>query len=271
MLTKELERFIEEDTGGMPYEIVTGVRARAAIVAKEDGVVSGIDEALQVFRYFSLEARALYEDGQEIHRDDVVLTAEGSAGGILMAERLALNFIGRMSGIATLTAQCVKKAGSVIIAGTRKTTPGFRKFEKKAIIAGGGDPHRYSLTDAVMVKDNHIALVGLENAVLSAKRAGFTRKVEVEVGSAEDALLASEFGADIVMFDNMTPAEIARGAGAVRKRYPDVIIEASGGITPENLGEYAAAGVDVISMGALTRDARWLDFSLEVTVLTGRG
>ncbi|HIH44662.1 MAG TPA: carboxylating nicotinate-nucleotide diphosphorylase [Candidatus Methanoperedenaceae archaeon] len=271
MLTKELERFIEEDMGSLPYEIVRDINARAAIVAKEDGVLSGMAEALQVFRYFSVEARALREDGQEIHSGDIVLDAEGSAGGILMAERLALNFLGRMSGIATLTAQCMKKAGKVIIAGTRKTTPGFRKFEKKAIIAGGGDPHRYSLTDAVMVKDNHIALRGLENAVKNAKKAGFTRKVEVEVESAEDALLASELGADIVMFDNMTPAEIARCISAVRKRYPHVIIEASGGITPENLSEYAAAGVDVISMGALTRDARWLDFSLEVTVLTGRG
>ncbi|MEM2097851.1 MAG: carboxylating nicotinate-nucleotide diphosphorylase, partial [Methanothrix sp.] len=150
---------------------------------------------------------------------------------------------------------------------TRKTTPGFRYFEKKAVLIGGGDTHRFNISGAVMIKDNHIAVMGLENAIKEARRhASFTKKIEVEVEDLDTMVRAAELGADIIMFDNMDPEDIKRGVAmlnemGVRSR---VVLEASGGINPGNLEAYASTGVDVISMGALTRSARWIDFSMEV-------
>jgi nicotinate-nucleotide pyrophosphorylase (carboxylating) len=270
MYTFELERFIEEDLGDDDDStgIVPQVKANARIVCKEDGVLAGLGEACEVFGYFCTKAEKRYEDGQRVSKGDVVLEISGSAPDILRAERLALNFLGRMSGIATLTAKCVAKVPEgVRIAATRKTTPGFRKFEKKAVKLGGGDAHRYDLSSAVMIKDNHIAIMGLEGAIAAAKKAAsFTKKIEIEVESAGDAIKAAKLGVDVIMFDNMGPKAIAEGIKKVKKAHPGVIIEASGGITVENIGEYARTGVDVISLGALTRDAKWLDFSLDVEI-----
>ena len=267
MFAFDLERFIEEDLGNDDDScgIVPQREARARIVCKEDGVLAGLEEACQVMRYFGLFAEEKRSDGGRIGKGDVVLAVAGDAAGILRAERLALNFLGRMSGIATLTARCVAKAPGVRVAATRKTTPGFRKFEKKAVKLGGGDAHRYDLSSAVMIKDNHLAIMGIDGAMAAAKKAAsFTKKVEVEVESIGDGVHAAELGADIIMFDNMRPEAIADGVDRVRRINPRVIVEASGGITLDNIGEYARAGVDVVSLGALTRDAPWLDFSLDM-------
>jgi nicotinate-nucleotide pyrophosphorylase (carboxylating) len=266
----ELERFVEEDTGSDDDStgIVPQVTANARIVCKEDGILAGLEEACEVFEYFCTKAEKKQEDGHRVRKGDVVLEISGNAADVLRAERLALNFLGRMSGIATLTAKCVAKVPrGVRVAATRKTTPGFRKFEKKAVKLGGGDPHRYDLSSAVMIKDNHLAIMGLEGAVAAAKKAAsFTKKVEIEVESVEDAIKAAELGVDIIMFDNMMPKAISEGVKKVKSIAPGVIIEASGGITVENIGEYARTGADVISLGALTRDAKWLDFSLDVEI-----
>lgn len=267
MLTQELERFILEDLGEDDDSngIVPPVPATARIVCKEAGALAGLAEACQVFRYFRVETDAHLTDGSDLHVGDVVLTLRGSAADILRGERLALNFLGRMSGIATLTRHCVAKAGSVRVAATRKTTPGFRSFEKKAVKLGGGDTHRYDLSSAVMIKDNHLAIMGIEGSLAAAKKAAsFTKKIEIEVESVEDGEIAARLGADIIMFDNMAPGKIADGVARVKKIDPRILIEASGGITIQNIGEYARAGVDVISLGALTRDAKWLDFSLDM-------
>ncbi|CAJ35702.1 carboxylating nicotinate-nucleotide diphosphorylase [Methanocella arvoryzae] len=267
MLTVELERFILEDLGEDDDStgIVPPVAASANIVCKEDGVLAGLDEALQVFEYFGLSLESHYADGNPIKAGDVIMTITGDAADILRGERLALNFLGRMSGIATLTRRCVSRAGNARIAATRKTTPGFRSFEKKAVKLGGGDTHRYDLSAAVMIKDNHIAIMGIEGAIAAAKKAAsFTKKIEIEVESVEDGEKAASLGADIIMFDNMAPDRIAEGVARVKKINPRVIVEASGGITMNNIGDYARAGVDVISLGALTRDAKWLDFSLDM-------
>jgi nicotinate-nucleotide pyrophosphorylase (carboxylating) len=267
MYTYELERFVREDLGEDDDStgIVPGIDACARIVCKEDGVLAGLEEACEVFWYFGSETERIKEDGQPLKKGDIVLEIAGSAGDILRAERLALNFLGRMSGIATLTGRCVARADGVRVAATRKTTPGFRKFEKKAVKIGGGDTHRYDLSSAVMIKDNHIAIMGIEGAVAAAKKAAsFTKKVEIEVESVADAVKAAKLGVDIIMFDNMKPKTISEGVKKVRKADPRIIIEASGGITMENIGDYARAGVDVISLGALTRDAKWLDFSLDM-------
>jgi nicotinate-nucleotide pyrophosphorylase (carboxylating) len=199
-----------------------------------------------------------------------VLKIWGSARGILQAERLVLNFLGRMSGIATLTRECVRRAATVSrvkIACTRKTTPGFRLAEKRAVFLGGGDPHRFNLSGAVLIKDNHIRLLGLEECLRRARgRASFTKKIEVEVEGLEDMAKAAELGVEIIMFDNMQPGEIERGVEILKEMglRDRVILEASGGITLENLEAYASTGVDVISMGALTRDAPWMDLSLDM-------
>jgi nicotinate-nucleotide pyrophosphorylase (carboxylating) len=178
----------------------------------------------------------------------------------------------RMSGISTLTRDCVLLAGGrVRIAATRKTTPGFRIFEKKAVFLGGGDTHRFNLSDAVLIKDNHIAILGLEECLRAAKeRASFTKKIEVEIENQEDMIKAAKAGADIIMFDNMNPEEISRGVQLLEQMglRDRLLLEASGGITLDNLSEYAASGVDVISLGALTRNARWIDLSMEIQAET---
>jgi nicotinate-nucleotide pyrophosphorylase (carboxylating) len=270
MLTSELERFVSEDLGEWDdsSSLVPEIEANAVIIANEDCIISGLAEAEEIFAYFHLVATPFYDDGEFVPAGAQVIYVRGSARAILQSERLALNFMARMSGISTLTRECVLIAGGrVRIAATRKTTPGFRVFEKKAVFLGGGDTHRFNLSDAVLIKDNHIKILGLEECLRRAKeRASFTKKIEVEVESQGDMIKAAEGGADIIMFDNMAPEEIARGIEQLKERglKDRTLLEASGGITFDNIQEYASCGVDVISLGALTRNARWIDLSLEI-------
>jgi nicotinate-nucleotide pyrophosphorylase (carboxylating) len=270
MLTSELERFVVEDLGEWDESssLVPEIDVQAVIIAKEDCIISGLAEAQEIFAYFGLLATPLYDDGEFVPAAGQVISVSGSARAILQSERLVLNFMARMSGISTLTRECVLAAGGrVRIAATRKTTPGFRVFEKKAVFLGGGDTHRFNLSDAVLIKDNHIKILGLEECLRRAKqRASFTKKIEVEVESQGDMIKAAKGGADIIMFDNMVPEEIARGVELLMEKglRGHMLLEASGGITLDNIQEYAASGVDVISLGALTRNARWIDLSLEI-------
>jgi nicotinate-nucleotide pyrophosphorylase (carboxylating) len=269
----ELERFVSEDVGEWDDSstLVPEVEARASVVAKEDCVISGLMEAEEILTYFCLEADLLYDEGEFVPSESEVLSVHGSARKILQAERLVLNFLGRMSGISTLTRECTLKAARIApcvrVAGTRKTTPGFRAYEKRAILLGGGDPHRFNLSGAVLIKDNHIHLIGLEECIVRAKaQASFTKKIEVEVEGLDQMQRAAELGADIIMFDNMDPSEIERGVEILKQRglRSRLVLEASGGITPENIEAYASTGIDVISLGWLTRNARWIDLSLEM-------
>jgi nicotinate-nucleotide pyrophosphorylase (carboxylating) len=270
MLTSELERFVGEDLGEWDdsSSLVPEIEAKAVIIANEDCIISGLAEAQEIFAYFDLLATPLYDDGEYVPAASQVISVRGSARAILQSERLVLNFMARMSGISTLTRECVLSAGGrARIAATRKTTPGFRVFEKKAVFLGGGDTHRFNLSDAVLIKDNHIKILGLVECLRRAKeRASFTKKIEVEVESLDDMIKAAQGGADIIMFDNMAPEEIARGVELLREKglRDRMLLEASGGITLDNIQEYAASGVDVISLGALTRNARWIDLSLEI-------
>jgi nicotinate-nucleotide pyrophosphorylase (carboxylating) len=270
MLTSELERFVAEDLGEWDdsSSLVPDIDALAIIIAKEDCIISGLAEAAEIFAYFHLVATPLYDDGEFVPAGAQVISVQGSARALLQSERLALNFMARMSGISTLTRDCVLLAGGrVRIAATRKTTPGFRAFEKKAVFLGGGDTHRFNLSDAVLIKDNHIAILGLEECLRRAKqRASFTKKIEVEVESQGDMIKAAKAGADIIMFDNMAPEEIARAVLLLEEMglRDRVLLEASGGITLDSIREYAASGVDVISLGALTRNARWIDLSMDI-------
>ncbi len=260
---------MREDLGEMDDSspIVPEINAEATIIAKEECIISGLEEVDQILKYFGLEGERLVPEGASIGAGSKVVVIRGRARAVLQAERLLLNFMSRMSGISTLTRECAGRAGKVRVAATRKTTPGFRSFEKRAVLVGGGDPHRFDLSSSVIIKDNHLKLMSLEEALCAAKaRASFTKKVEVEVERLEDALKAASLGADIIMFDNMRPETIREGVELLKREglRDRVLLEASGGITPENVSDYAATGVDVVSLGALTRSARWVDFSLEI-------
>jgi nicotinate-nucleotide pyrophosphorylase (carboxylating) len=272
MLIKEVESFIEEDLGydDVSCTIVPDRLAEAIIFTKEDCTVAGIKEAESIFCYLGIQAETTHKDGDCLKEGEVIFRIKGGAVSILRAERLVLNFLGHLSGIATLTRACVdmvrKYSNTTRVACTRKTTPGIRKFEKLAVAAGGGDTHRFNLSDSVMIKDNHIKLMGIEAAIEAAKKTSFTRKIEVEIESTESAVLSAKLGADIIMLDNMHPEAILETLEILKeKRLRDsVIVEASGGISQENLESYAKTGVDVISMGSLIHKSRWIDMSLEI-------
>lgn len=243
-------------------------RAIGRIVAKESCILAGAKEAEGVFAELGASAERRTDEGAHVAKGDVVLVVKGPTRALLSGERLALNFLMRMSGIATLTndllSRCRKANPAVRIAATRKTTPGFREFEKRAVIIGGGDPHRFGLDDAILIKDNHIAIAGgVSEALRNAKRASFTKKVEIEVGSEEEAYAAADGGADIIMLDNFDPDEAQGLADELRKRRPNIVIEVSGGIRPDNVERYAAFA-DIISLGWLTHSVRSMDFSMSV-------
>ncbi|MFI5383832.1 MAG: carboxylating nicotinate-nucleotide diphosphorylase [Methanosarcina thermophila] len=272
MLIKEVERFIEEDLGydDVSCTIVPDKPVEAIIFTKEACVIAGIKEAESIFCYLGVQDETTLKDGDHVKEGDIIFRLKGGAVSILRAERLVLNFLGHLSGIATLTRACVdivrRHSETTRVACTRKTTPGIRKFEKLAVAAGGGDTHRFNLSDSVMIKDNHVKLMGIEAAINAAKKTSFTRKIEVEVESAEDAVLAAKLGADIIMLDNMQPEAVRETLEILKEKglRDSVIVEASGGISLENLENYAKTGVDVISMGSLIHKSRWIDLSLEI-------
>jgi nicotinate-nucleotide pyrophosphorylase (carboxylating) len=246
-------------------------RAEARIVAKASGVVAGTEVAAEVFRRVdpSLEVEVAAADGMGVAPGDLVLRARGPARSILTAERTALNFLQRLSGVATVTAAYVERVAGTRarVIDTRKTTPGMRRLEKMAVLAGGGANHRAGLFDMVMIKDNHIAAAGGITRAVEAVRARNDRglRVEVETTTLDEVRQALEAGVDRIMFDNMTPdrireaLEVVAAAGAPR---PET--EASGGIALDTIREFAATGVDFISIGALTHSAPSLDLSLQL-------
>jgi len=246
--------------------------AVAEVLAEEEGILAGVEEAALVFKLLGCSVLESKPDGSRIRPGEVVMRVEGPARALLAAERTALNFLMRMSGIATATAKMVELARAVNprvrIAATRKTAPGMRYFDKKAVALGGGDTHRLRLDDCVLVKDNHIAIVGsVAEAVRRAREAvSFTKKVEVEVSTPEEALEAARAGADIIMLDNFSPEEVRRALELLEEAglSSKVVVEASGRIRPENVADYARTGVDVISSGYLTHSAPALGFSMEV-------
>ncbi|MEM1570227.1 MAG: carboxylating nicotinate-nucleotide diphosphorylase [Candidatus Bathyarchaeia archaeon] len=274
---EQLLRFLEEDLGfgDITSELLIpkDLKAKGVIVAKENGVVAGVEEAEMLFKHFGVDVKINRRDGDAVNPGDVILEVEGKARSILMVERTVLNIMMRMSGIATETRNLVEKvrrAGlNVRIAATRKTAPGLRALDKKAVILGGGEPHRLRLDDAVLIKDNHITLVGsVREAVQRAREnISFIKKVEVEAKTVSEALEASESGADILMLDNMKPEQIREVIQRLKDKglYGRVLLEASGGINPTNILEYASTGVHVISLGYLTHSAKALDMSLEIT------
>jgi nicotinate-nucleotide pyrophosphorylase (carboxylating) len=271
-----LLHFIDEDTpfGDVTSDaVIPGCHCRAVIRAEQEGVIAGIGEASALFEHFGVITEPGKQDGDTVIPHDIVLSLEGNAKGILLVERTALNIIGRMSGIATQTRKLVDKISSLNsrcrIAATRKTSPGFRALDKKAVQLGGGDPHRMSLSDGILIKDNHLMLVPLADAIRAVKTVSAYRKIEVEVETPHDALTAAKEGADIILLDNMTPHRVQETLAGLKcaDLRDRVIIELSGGIDETTLSEYAALDVDVISMGALTHTVK--NFSVTLEILPG--
>lgn len=275
IILRLLQSFFEEDygRGDVTSEalIPKDMQVEGQIVAKEDGIIAGLEEVLAFMIHHGLKVEEKARDGGRISNRQVVAKITGNARKMLSLERVCLNLLGHLSGVATATARAVSIAErakkGVRVAATRKTTPGFRLLEKKAIELGGGDPHRLDLQDMVLIKNNHIALAGsVKKAVLLAKkRVSFSKKIEIEVSSMPDAIEAARAGADVIMLDNMRPAEIRNVVNELKDLgLRNALIEASGGVDFDNLAEYAKTGVDIVSMGMLTHSVKGLDFSMRI-------
>lgn len=264
----DIDLFIKEDLdekGDITSDaILSDEKGTATIIARESGILAGINEAEDVFSRLGCNVITFMRDGDSIKTDDKIMEINGQVKQILAGERLALNFIGRMSGVASATRdlveRCKKKNQNIEIAATRKTTPGFRKYEKKAVKIGGGFPHRMGLYDGVLIKDNHLATVSMREAIRKSQKLGMS--VEVEVETVEDAVIAAEEGVDIIMLDNMHPAKGKLTASRVKQINPNIKIEVSGRITPDNITNYTFA--DRISLGWITHSANNKDFSLDL-------
>ncbi len=240
-------------------------RARGFISAGTPGILAGCAHAEAVFRSCDPGVRLdwLFRDGQRVAPGDRILCCEGNARALLAAERTALNFLQHLSGVATLTAQAVEHARGVAVLETRKTLPGLRQAEKDAVRAGGGVNHRRDLADGLLLKENHFALspLGYEETVVRARAAAGTRQVGAEARNLEEARAALRAGADYVLLDNFQPGELAAVAAALRAEFPSAVLEASGGLRPDDLATLAGVGLDRVSLGALTHSAPACDFS----------
>jgi nicotinate-nucleotide pyrophosphorylase (carboxylating) len=259
----KVENWLQEDLGHHDVTNHVPGETTGRLVAKEAGVVAGIEAGLAVFDHRGLDATAGLDPGDEVQAGETILAVEGQTRELLRCERIALNIVGHASGVATKTSEAVAAAervdSDVCVAGTRKTTPGLRGVEKRAIAAGGGDTHRLDLSHMVMVKDNHVAEMGMEAAIEHFReRVSFATQIEVEVEAPETAETAAAAGADVVLFDNLPPAAVGTG---VERLPEEVLAEASGNIRLEDVAEYAKTGVDIISMGCLTHSASTLDLS----------
>lgn len=270
---KALASFLEEDigTGDVTSESVipADTLAKAEIICKTDNaVVCGLEEAGIIFELCGCLSKTLVKDGAKVRKGKRIMTVSGSAKSILKAERVALNLLMRMSGIATETRALADAARPVKVAATRKTAPGLRYFDKKAVIAGGGMAHRMRLDDMVLIKDNHIALASSpeECVRLAKEKVGSAIKIECEAKNQSEAIGAIKAGADIVMLDNFTPAQAAKAIREITKLglRKKALIEISGGVNHKNIRQYAKAKPDYVSMGYITHSPRAVDFSLEI-------
>ena len=283
ILEERFRRFVEEDVGHGDvttfYTVPRAMVVEAEVVAKERGVIAGVDEALIFAETFSIKAKALVRDGSRTRSNARVIHFEGDAATLLIIERTLLNLLSRMSGIATHANQLVEKirrAGyRTVVAATRKTAPGMSHFDKKAVMIGGGDPHRLGLDDMIMIKDNHIAVAGsIRQAVTMVReKASFSKKIEVEVTDLSDVLEAAKAGVDVIMLDNFTPKQAQKAVDLLKanKLRNKVLVEASGGVTGQTLIKYAKAGVDIVSLGEITQNAKALDMSLEIVKVKRTG
>ena len=269
-----IDKALQEDIGGGDFTSLATIpdktKGKAQLVLKEDGILAGIDVAERVFRKVdkNIHFRKLITDGSKVKKGDIAFTVEGKSVSILSAERLALNFMQRLSGIATFTHKLVTqlKGLNTKVLDTRKTTPLLRELEKYAVRTGGGESHRMGLYDMIMIKDNHIDFAGgIKQAIDSTHRylaeKGKNLKIEIEVRDFDELNQVLECGGiNRIMLDNFTPAKLKKAVEIINGKYET---EASGGITLETIRQYAETGVDYISVGALTHHVKSLDMSLQ--------
>lgn len=266
---KELARFLAEDLGkgDITSRLLPNKTISARIITREKGIVAGAKYAKMLLSSKGCTVKIVKNDGRAIQPNDTVLEIRGPARSILSAERTVLNLLSRMSGIATQTRRLVEKTKGTRakIYATRKTAPGLRFFDKEAVALGGGEKHRMTLDEMILIKDNHLAVAeSFEKIVRDAKRTG--KKFEVEVENLQDAITAAREGATIVMLDNFTPRQITQTIRELKKQKlrNKIMLEASGGINLKNARKYAKTGVDIISIGNITNSVKAIDYSLEV-------
>ncbi|KKK40613.1 hypothetical protein LCGC14_1112300 [marine sediment metagenome] len=275
VIERKLREFLEEDCNfvdvsatHIPLDAIT----TAKIYVKSDGYVSGLEELKILFDILKISAQFSKKDGDKIKQGEIVIILKGNIRNILLGERLALNLLTHMSSITSTVRKYIsiinESGKSVKIACTRKTMPGLRIFEKRAVFIGQGETHRFSLDDMILLKDTHLKLFSGDVAKLLMevkKTASFSKKIEIEIEKVTDVLIAAENGADIIMFDNMNPNLVMDAIKILKKNQlrNKVIIEVSGGITEENLIDFLIAEPDIISLGLLTqRPTEYIDFSL---------
>jgi nicotinate-nucleotide pyrophosphorylase (carboxylating) len=268
----DITYFLREDLndiGDITTEaLFTDETGEGRIIVNNDCVLAGLKDIEQVFMKRGAILHSSYHDGNSIKKFETVATVNGSIRAILSAERLALNILGRMSGIATETKKIVDLCKilneRVEIAATRKTTPGFRKYEKKAVVIGGGVSHRMGLYDTILIKDNHLKLIGsVEKAINKVRQKYKDIPIEIEIENKADAITAAKMNVDIIMLDNIAPRKAKEIISNIKLINPSVSVEISGGITEKNIRSYAPFS-DRISLGKLTHTIKNIDFSLEI-------
>ncbi|MHA2357718.1 MAG: carboxylating nicotinate-nucleotide diphosphorylase [Candidatus Heimdallarchaeaceae archaeon] len=270
LVDEDIKKWLAED---IPYWDVTtsllpSKKAEGKIFAKQDGVIAGLHFVQRVFEILGAEFESQVEEGQQVSKKSLIAKVKGHIQSLLQAERLALNLLGRMSGIATFTAQMIEKARTfnpnIRICATRKVVPGLGKYDKYAVVKGGGDTHRFNLSDMILLKENHLSLFNsISDAITSAKeKTSFSKKIEVEIQNEEQAVEAVYAGADIIMFDNFSPVQVKIVVPKVREINSDILIELSGNISLENLDMYSLEGIDLISSGALTHSVKNFDLTM---------
>ena len=274
-LDSEIERFLNEDisNGDITSDLFIDATSisNAKILSREPGILSGRSEITQIFNHFNIESNWLFQDGDSFSDNSQIVKLNGLSKSILLSERVSLNLLGHMSGIATSTNNAVKITKQISphtnISATRKTLPGLRKYEKYSVIVGGGLPHRYDLNEMILIKDNHSKLINnLQKSISSVRnQIGSSKKIELEVDSLESAMKAINLDIDIILLDNMQPEDILKFMNKIKSISQKIpLTEASGGITMSNLQNYASTGVDIISMGALTHSSKSINFSLQI-------
>jgi nicotinate-nucleotide pyrophosphorylase (carboxylating) len=252
--------------------IPANMNLEAEVIAKETGLAAGIEEVTILANILGLKVINVVSDGENFIKNQKILRIFGDVRLILSSERTILNLLSRMSGIATATNRIINKLSEVKLktklAATRKTVPGMNYFDKKAVLIGGGDTHRMNLTDMILIKNNHITIVGnLQKAIEQAKnRTSFTKKIEVEVTEINDVIIAARAGVDIIMLDNFSPKKINEAIKLLKKEnyFGKLLLEASGGINFDNFLEYAYTQVDIISLGVLTHSVKSLNMALKI-------
>jgi nicotinate-nucleotide pyrophosphorylase (carboxylating) len=268
---KELAKFLSEDLGkgDITSNLLPRKKIKGRIISRQDGIIAGVNYVKEIFLSKGCTVRIIKKDGNKTIPNQTILEITGFAQSVLSCERTALNLLSRMSGIATKTKKFVEKINAVNprvkLYATRKTAPGLRFFDKEAVKIGGGEKHRMSLDQMIMIKDNHIAVAGsLPRLIIKARKK--YKKIEVEVENQEDALLAASAGVNIIMLDNFSPKEIINTVNRLKKSKlrKHVKLEASGGINEKNIEVYAKTGIDVISVGEITNAVTGIDFSLEI-------